>query len=352
LACIVSQNDCMNNLKTLLLLVLLPVLMCVGCGGGDGKKNNIQNMANNIGRKSLIEEYPKVPNEELLREISGNRLYGELQNRYAQQLIALKAATEQDRAKLIVVVMTPEVGKYATNANTYGVPYIVQICSNQGIDCIDITPDISEWTSVNDPKRTPIGSNWSREGAAFVAEMMAGVLAKYDDYRNPMVFPADQRPTTFGDAKQINENDDDNKRNPQDGEKKSNYRFTLNSQGLRMGHDLAFPKTKQRVLFLGDSRIFNPFMDDEYIITERLQRQFPEKEIVNAGNLSYTMDDYLSLYREKARYTEPDVVIVCTNGGDILDMYFSHRNKYSRTGKCYKPSSLEKQAYDQIAKTN
>lgn len=337
----------MKHLKKIPVVVAFAGLALAGCGG-EGTRSNINNMANNIGRKSMIEEYPKVPNEELIREPAGNRLYGELQNRYTQQLVALKAETEKDGAKMIVVIMSPEVGKFATNANIYGVPFITQVCNNQGIDCIDITPDISEWTAVNDPSRIPIGSNWSKEGAAFVADMFGSVVTKYEDYRSNHTYPADQRPATFGDAKNLNEEDDEGTGNGRanDAGKKSPYRFTVNEQGLRMSHELKFPKTRQRVLFLGDSRIFNPFLDDPYIVTERLQKKFPDKEMVNAGNLSYTMDDYLSLYREKARYCEPDIVIVCTNGGDILDEYFSHRNRFSRSGKCYRPTELEKQFYN------
>jgi hypothetical protein len=348
-----SKQQHMGNSKAALFLIVLCAAISVGCRDSEGKKTSLNSMANEIGRKSMIEEYPKVPSDDLVREIAGNRLYAELQNRYAQHLLALKAETERDQAKFIVLIMTPEVGKYATNANLYGNPYIVQLCSNQGIDCIDITPDISEWTAVNDARRAPMSGNWSKEGAAFTAQMIAGVVAKYDDYRNRKTYTAEERPVTFGDTKKVDEkNDDDYYKNPQDGTKRNSYRFTVNKQGLRMGHELTFPKTRQRVLFLGDSRILNPFMDDEYTITELLQKRFPDKEIVNAGNLSYTMDDYLTLYHEKARYMEPDVVVVCTNGGDILDEYFSHRNRYSRSGKCYRPTELEKQFYTHASAGN
>jgi hypothetical protein len=334
-------------------MLVAALIINTGCGGGKDGKSNLSTMANKIGRKTMVEDYPKVFNEELIRETAGNRIYGELQNRYSQQLVALKAETDRDHAKLLIVIMTPEVGKFATNANIYGVPFIVQICGNQGIECIDLTPDISEWSSVNEPGRMPVGGNWSREGAAFVADMLAGVVSTHEEYRNRTTFEAAARPATFGDARQINEEDEDKRKlNPQDGEKRGPYKLTINKQGLRMGHELTFPKTRQRILFLGDSRIFNPYMDDQYTITERLQARFPEKEIVNAGNLSYTMDDYLSLYREKARYTEPDIVVVCTSGGDILDEYFTHRNRYSRSERCYRPSALEEQFYRQMTKTN
>ncbi len=237
--------------------------------------------------------------------------------------------------------MTPEVGKFTNAANTYGIPYIIETCTNLGIDCVDFTPDISEWMEA-DSKRVPVESNFTKEGTAFMTGQLSSVVEKYDGYSSPVTHPG-QKPETFGD---LTTKEDD----ILDGDKNIPYRLTVNSQGLRMNHNLTFPKHKQTILFLGDSRIFNPYVDNEYIITELLQRKYPDKEIINAGNMRYTMEDYYTLYVEKARYTEPDVVIVCTNGGDILDNYFSQRNKYSRSGRSYKPTELEQKFYQQLPK--
>eukprot|EP01030_Chromulinospumella_sphaerica_P024517 gene24517-24600_t len=172
--------------------------------------------------------------------------------------------------------------------------------------------------------------------------MLAGVLVKYDDYHNATTFAEEERPETFGDLTAESEqvDDVDAKKPLQEGER-TNTKFTVNKQGLRMFHSVAFPKTRQRVLFLGDSRILNPFINDDHTITQQLQMRYPDKEILNAGHASYTMEDYLSLYREKSRYAEPDIVIVCTNGGDILDEYFSQRNRYARSEKVYRPTEQE-----------
>jgi hypothetical protein len=338
-------------------LLCILTLLTASCGSrdenGKKRKNDFSSITVRIARKSSIEEYPKVPGEDILRGQSSNLLYGELQSRYAQQLTALKVAVDADHAKLMVVVMSPEVGKFASYANTYGIPYIVQICANQGIDCIDITPDISEWTSVNDPNRAPVGGGWSKASATFCAQMLAGVLVKYDDYHNASSFPAAERPETFGDLTPESEqvDDVDTKKPLAEGEH-GNTKFTVNKQGLRMFHSVTFPKTRQRILFLGDSRILNPFIDDDHTITQQLQMRYPDKEMLNAGHSSYTMEDYLSLYREKARYAEPDIVIVCTNGGDILDEYFSQRNRYSRDEKVYRPTEQERRYYYQSSGGN
>ena len=72
---------------------------------------------------------------------------------------------------------------------------------------------------------------------------------------------------------------------------------------------------------------------------------FSCQEMLNAANWGYSIDDYVSLYKEKAQFAEPDVVILSVNGNDILDMYFSHRNRFSRNKQPQNPSQVEKNFY-------
>jgi len=321
------------------MLALPPLLMAGACSD---KKQSLTGMANELAKTSLANDYPRIPTDELVREVNGNSLYAELKDRYSQSLSALKNEAAVDHAKIIVVVMTPEVGKFTSAANTAGIPFILETCTNMGVDFVDFTPDISEWME-SDPKHAPLEGNFTKQGTAFMADLLGSVITKYDEYRSPKIFPAGEKPETFGDLVQ-------KKDEVLDGEKNIPYRLTVNAQGLRMNHNITFPKRKQTILFLGDSKIFNPYVDNDDITTELLQKRYPDKEIVNAGNLQYTMEDYYSLYLEKARFVEPDLIVVCTNGGDVLDNFFSQRNRYSRAGKSYKPSPLEKKFYQQMSK--
>ena len=96
---------------------------------------------------------------------------------------------------------------------------------------------------------------------------------------------------------------------------------------------------------MGDSAFFSPFLNDEYTIAAVLQQMFPDAEIMNTAIIGYTIDDYLTLWNEKAKYAEPDMVIVQTNGADITDLYFSQRNVVSRTHKPYYPTPNEEKFY-------
>ena len=134
---------------------------------------------------------------------------------------------------------------------------------------------------------------------------------KYDAQKSSKLFKNEKKPETFGD---LPPNQDE----MVDGFKDEPYHLKVNGQGLRMNHNLTFPKKKQTILILGDGNIFCPYLNNELIPTDILQKRHPDKEIINAGVNHYTMDDYESLYREKARFTEADLVLVCTNGGDII----------------------------------
>jgi hypothetical protein len=74
--------------------------------------------------------------------------------------------------------------------------------------------------------------------------------------------------------------------------------------------------------------------------------------MLNAANWGYSIDDYVSLYKEKAQFAEPDVVILTVNGNDILDMYFSHRNRFARNKQPQNPSETEKFLSKALSVTN
>lgn len=334
----------MNFLKFLPAGLIAIALLQSSCGSNGKTGENFNQMANKIARSSMAEDFPKIPQDEILREMPGSRVYAELQQRYNQQVQELQNATTQDNVKLIVLIMSPEVGKFANMANSYGIPYIRQMCTNNKVDFEDITDLVAEWSANAEVTQAPTYGNWTKEGAAFAARQIAPIIIKYDSIRSTKTYTATERPETFGDATMENDGMNDNNDLAKGGQKTA-YHLQLNKQGLRMRRELTFPKTRQRIIFLGDSRIFNPFLDDNNTITAILQQRFPDKEIVNAGNITCTMDDYVSIYKEKVRYAEPDVLIVCTHGGDILDEYFSHRNRFSRVKKSYAPSALEKEFY-------
>jgi len=187
--------------------------------------------------------------------------------------------------------------------------------------------------------QTPRDGHWSKKGAAFLASQLAPIIRKHSNAKSTVTYKEDERSETFGD---LPPNDDE----VLDGGKDMPYHVQANAQGCRMTHDIKFPKTKQHVLFLGGSQLYSPYLDNEFIAVTVLEKQFPNAEMINACAIASTIDDYISLFEEKATYSEPDLVIVQTNGGDITDFFFTNRNHLSRIQKPRMPSAIEEKYYN------
>ena len=330
----------MKIIKTLTLLPALFVLLLAGSCNNNKNQKKLGGLTYDMARRSLNDKYPKLPTEEILRQASSGRLLNELKDRYKKGLNDLAIETDRDGAKLIVVVMSPDVGRSLSLANTMGIPYIVQLCNTMGIDCLDMTPILASQHAGSNGQNASEG-NFNKGGSVVVAEQLSYLMLSYDCFKNNKPFPAGPKPETFGDL-------DPHKKEVIDEDKGVKLLLTTNSQGLRMDHNVTFPKKKQTVYFMGNAEIYSPLLDDKSISTYLLQEKYPAKEIINAGYLNYTMEDYLSLYVEKGRYTEPDLVVVCTNGEDILNCFFTQRNRFARSKKIYKPSPTEEEFYSHL----
>ena len=322
------------------LLTLLAVVTIFNSTSCNFKHKSINEMAFKARRDGMIDKYPKIPHDEILQMQGGLRVYSELRESYYNALVTLKNETDNDCAKLVVVIITPEVNKFLTPVNEYGIPFIKKAADDFNIDCIDLSVAIGA-QNFEEMTQSSLEGGWSKKGSAFVADQLDAVILKYNDQRSSKRFKDEKKPETFGDLTP-------NQSEMVDGFKDEPYHLRVNSQGLRMGHELTFPKKKQTILILGDDNIFGPFLNNEFIATEILQKRHPDKEIINAAMSHYTMDDYESLYREKARFTEADLVLVCTNGGDVIEHYFSQRNRYSRSQKIYLPSPAALYFYNQL----
>lgn len=325
-------------MKCSVLLLAVTVFSCRS--SNSGKPQTIGDWVFQAQKSAFMDKYGKIPRDEIIQQASSPRLYGELKQYYKHALIELKAATDKDCAKLVVAIVTIETGKYATPANSYGIPFIMVTADNMGLDFYDIADSIAQ-QDVPELTQTTEEGAWSKKGAIYLADQLDAIIKHYDTVRSSKTFPPGKKPATFGD---LQPNQDEMMYDYGDAP----YHLKVNAQGLRMDKDVTFPKRKQTILILGDAEVFSPMLNNEDISTAILQRRHPDKVIINAGVSHYSMDDYETLYKDKARYTEPDLVIVVTNGGDILDQYFSYRNKYSRLNRIYEPSEAEKQFYEQF----
>lgn len=293
-------------------------------------------------RINLLNTYAQVPDASALLNAgdSGIQVYAQCLDRYETELGRLKTAAESLGAKFILTILTPEVGQ-ATNISTRkGVPSILAAAKKQGVEAVDLSAPMSVYTP-QEITQMPKDGHWSAAGSAIISKLYQPILAKYSTHRASKTFTNNERPATFGDL-------DPNENMVLDGGKNIPYQLITNSQGLRMNEALTFPKTKQRILFLGDSQLYSPFLDNSQIATTLLQQLFPDAEIINAGVIGYTIDDHVQLLEEKAKFAEPDIIVLVTNPNDIGDFYFTQRNRLARSKKGYQPSSTELVVYRQL----
>jgi hypothetical protein len=326
---------------------IIGLLGTAGCkpGGANGRMSDAERQAAQLVERdadaidALNKQYPAMPDAKILENGGENSaLYAELKAKYKSQLTQLKQEVEATGAKFVVILVTMEVGSGTTNSTRFGHPFIMQVCRELGIEYYDFSNDIARQDKAV-ITLAPKDGHWSRKGAVYFAGLLKPIFEKYKNHKCTTTYKDAERPETFGD---LPPNDDE----ILDGGKDITYHVQANAQGLRMNHPVTFPKTKFRTLVLGGSYMYSPFLDNNYITTVILEDMLPNTEILNAGMINGTVDDYLSLWREKARFSEPDLVIMHTNGSDITDLYFSNRNHLARSHKPYPPTETERKFYD------
>lgn len=317
--------------------LLLTILFANGCSSlGITEEISGSEKKSLKARDEINNQFPFSPREELVSGDEQNKqLLGELKNRYKQNFLELQKSVNSSKSKFAVVNLTTE---YGSKTYKEGVPFFESLMKETGTDYVDVS---ARFNGLNPTEYTqmPKDGHLSKKGAEMIAAELEKIIQKYDGYKSDVTLA--DKPKVFGDGTP-------NQDEILDGGKDLPYRQKINSQGLRMDFDLTFPKQKQRVLILGDSQIECPFLDNEFTVSGLLQKKFPDKEIINAAIVGYSIDDYLSLFNDRAKFTDPDIVIVQTGGGDILDQYFTQRNHFSRADKVFEPNEAEKNFYPKI----
>ena len=115
-----------------------------------------------------------------------------------------------------------------------------------------------------------------------------------------------------------------------------------------MDYDLRFPNETANSPD-GQVAANAPFLDSDKTPTALLQREYPDKEFLNAGMWAYSIRDELELFVDKAQFAEPDVVILQQDGTDITRLFFTIRNFQDRAKAYHAPSPLEKAGIRRIS---
>lgn len=114
------------------------------------------------------------------------------------------------------------------------------------------------------------------------------------------------------------------------------YQLITNSVGLRTDHEISIekPSQTQRILAVGDSLTFGPYVNNYQTYPDQLENYLKQKnyqvEVLNAGISGYTLQDELSYLNEKGLKLKPDIIILGIYENDVADYLPSTRKIFAR----------------------
>ena len=277
---------------------------------------------------------PENLNEVLYSE-QGRYMLEELLSKYEKDFKTLVREVK-DIDALLVVVYIPSHEYYSKidimNRNRM---FYKSLTEKYNVYYIDMTEEFLSYPS-DVLTLLPEDGHLSRYGNKVVASRIKEFIDTYGNHRSSKSINNKKRINLLGDYAP-NEN---SVRITKDN---LPYRVITNNYGLRMTEDPDLnDKNKQRILVLGDSYTYGPYLGNQDTYPEMLNRIFENKIIINAGVSGYTIPDETSLFVERAKYTDPDIVVLQVIDNDISpDMFYFQRNLGSRDRVVYKPSANE-----------
>ncbi len=178
----------------------------------------------------------------------------------------------------------------------------------------------------------PQNMHLSRFGNIIIAEQLSDYIENNIDHRSEHKF--ESVPKLLGDIKP-------NHRSMWRLHDKLPYEVITNSQGLRMEYEITPLKKKRRILALGDSFTFGPYLRNWNTYPALLDEKLEGYEVINAGVCGYTIEDELSLFIERAQYCQPDITILQVLDNDLTGFFTFKRNLFNREKKHFEPSDKE-----------
>lgn len=115
------------------------------------------------------------------------------------------------------------------------------------------------------------------------------------------------------------------------------YLVITNSDGLRNEEEVDFSNNTFRILTIGDSFTYSPYVNNQdmwqSVLERKLQENYPDKKIqvLNAGVAGYTITDEFEYLKEKGIKIKPDLIILGIYTNDVSDLNPEKRAIYART---------------------
>lgn len=268
--------------------------------------------------------------DEALYGPEGREVLDQFAKEYESHFARLVAAVREDGASLAMLHLpSPEPGPPSAAA-AFCRPFYRSLAEKHGVEFLDPSEELSA-RPLEETTLHPEDNHLSRAGARIVASFLAARLAGRAD-RSPRAF--EDPDARCGDL-------EPGARRVWVLDPRMPFFVSVNRQGFRKTEDLEFPKRRTRVLFLGDSFTFGPYLDDHDTYPALLEKAAPSLETINAGLPGYTISDEVGLYEERARRAAPDIVVLQALDNDVFGLFWFQRNEFDRKKRRYEPTPAE-----------
>jgi hypothetical protein len=289
--------------------------------------------------EKVDEQLPKGAKGGLFN-LEGEQLLAFFKGQYEKSFAEMVEVTGKLGSRLIVLYPTSNFSKDPRISRIGDLcrAFFKGLAGKYQLDFVDMTEVFAQFPSET-VTLLPQNGHLSRFGNKLVVAELSKYLQKYPGYQ--MQAPFATRPALLGDL-----SSKDN--TIWQFDPLMPYRVVVNSQGLRMDHDLQFPKNKPRILCIGDSFTFGPYLPNHDTYPGLLQQKYPDKEVINAGICGYTILDEVSLLKQRAQYCEPDIIILQVLDNDLLDFFYFRRQIFARDKRDYQPTPQEKEYFARL----
>jgi hypothetical protein len=276
---------------------------------------------------------------ELLYAQEGKKLLTFFQSRYEADFDNLVGDAQKIGSKLVILYIPSTTDK---QRELICRAFFSGLAAKHGLDFVDTTDALRQY-DMKTVFLLPENSHLSRFGNQLIAIELKNALEKYSLYRSSYNYSGE--PVVCGDLP------------PQSSIVRNEvptmpYRVTSNRQGFRTEQDVAMLKTKQRILVLGDSFTFGPYLSNHDTYPAMLAKLDITKEVFNAGIAGYTIMDEASLFVERAKYVSPDITVLQVLDNDITDYFWFQRNIFDRKHSNHEATRLESEFLNMVLKKN
>ena len=216
--------------------------------------------------------------------------------------------------------------------------FFERITAEQGVLLVDLTAAIREhpWQDVT---LLPEDDHFSRLGNRIVADQLARVLGSLQEKRCRQTY--DGQPTVCADL-------EPGASRQWDLLSDLPFRVTTNAQGFRGNQDVEIPRTRQRILLLGDSYTFGVHLPNAHTYAAQLAAHQPGLEVLNAGVVGYTIHQEVELFHERASAVAPDITVLQVLDNDLYGLFFFTRSWFDRKGRQYEASRAERDFLEEL----